>query len=346
MGTMRGRNNRIKYFFIDTVKALFNAGYGQSKHADFQASYDKDKTRKSDKIYTFSTAVAYEKVMAKFGDFLSKELGIEYERDFRQLSPDEIFVCIDKYFEAQKEKGLAQNTLEKHISALNKVLGVINPEIREYFTSDNRARWRDGVPQGDNDRYNRPDVIVENLHKIDETAEAIAQLQRLTGARIGDVKKIQIDEEHQRVFIPRSKGGRDRSVYFDRFQEEFEKVKEYKEVLDRVLEEKNFSEIREEEYYQALKKACRKAGEPYRGAHPFRYEFAQDRYDKIKEWSPQEQEQYYLRILEERGKSQKDIDDAMKRVKEKDAVAEAIISEELGHSRLDISRHYLKIRAR
>jgi len=160
------------------------------------------------------------------------------------------------------------------------------------------------------------------------------------------VKKIQIDEEHQRVFIPRSKGGRDRSVYFDRFQEEFEKVKEYKEVLDRVLEEKNFSEIREEEYYQALKKACRKAGEPYRGAHPFRYEFAQDRYDKIKEWSPQEQEQYYLRILEERGKSQKDIDDAMKRVKEKDAVAEAIISEELGHSRLDISRHYLKIRAR
>jgi hypothetical protein len=140
MPSMRGRNNRIKYFFIDTVKALFEVGYGQSKHADFQASYEKDKTRKSDKIYTFSTAVAYEKVMAKFGDFLSKEMGVKYERDFRQLSPDEVYVCIDKYFEVQKEKGLAQNTLERHISALNKVLGTINPEIREYFTSDNRAR--------------------------------------------------------------------------------------------------------------------------------------------------------------------------------------------------------------
>jgi hypothetical protein len=48
--------------------------------------------------------------------------------------------------------------------------------------------------------------------------------------------------------------------------------------------------------------------------------------------------------LEERGKE--DIEGAMKRVEEKDAWAVAVISEELGHSRLDISMHYLKLKGK
>jgi len=56
-----------------------------------------------------------------------------------------------------------------------------------------------------------------------------------------------------------------RSIYFDHFKEDFEKVKECKEILDRALEEKRFSEIRENEYYKALERACKKAGEPYMG---------------------------------------------------------------------------------
>jgi len=128
--------------------------------------------------------------------------------------------------------------LSVNISALKKILPPINPDIKEYFSPENRERWRDGVSAATCDRYNNPDRIVENLKKIDETSYAIAELQRLTGARIGDVKKLVVDEENQRVFFPRSKGGRDRWVYFDRFQEDFEKVKECKEILDRALEQK------------------------------------------------------------------------------------------------------------
>lgn len=325
---------------------LFELGKGKSKHAIMQENYKKYERRESQCIHSHSTYDTYVECVAKFGDFLSNDLGIKYEKDFWKLSTDEIYVCMDKYFEKLKKDGLAKTTLQKHISALNKILGAINPEIKDYFTPENRSRYRDGIEKQDCDRYNNSDRILENLKKIDETSYAIAELQRLTGARIGDVKKLMIDEEKKRVFFPRSKGGRDRSVYFDKFQEDFERVKECKEILDRALEEKRFSEIRENEYYNALRKACRKADELYHGSHAFRYEFAQERYKKISQWSQKEQEEYYLRILEERGKSKKDIEEMMNRVKEKDAVAEAIISEELGHSRLDISRQYLKLRAK
>jgi len=346
MASMKGRHNRIKYFFMETTKALFDAGYGKSKFEAFQRSYDKDRTRRSDAIHSFSTYVSYEKTMAKFGDFLSSEMGVRYERDFRKLSIDEVHVCIDKFFEKEKEEGLAKKTLERHISAINKVLSAIDPNLKELFTPENRMRWRNGLEPGDNDRYNRPEVIMEHLRNISETSHAIAQLQRLTGARIGDVKKIEIDEENKKVIIENSKGGRDRAVYFDYFPEQFEKVKEYKEILDRALEEKSFSEIRKEEYYKDLRKACREAGEPYRGSHSFRFEWAQERYEVISQLPKEEQIEYYIRILEDRGKSEKEIGEAMEKVSKKDAWGEAIISEELGHSRLDISRHYLRIKAK
>lgn len=342
----RGRHNKVKYLFIRTADMLFEMGKGKSKHLAFQESYDKNRTRQSQAIHSHSTYNTYVECVAKFGDFLYNEMGIKYESNFRELSTDEVYVCLDRYFEKLKEDNLSKKTLQKHISALNKILTAIDPNIKECFTPDNRAKWRDGVEPQDCDRYNNSDRIVENLQKIDETSYMIATIQKLTGARIGDVKKLMIDEENQRVFFPRSKGGRDRFVYFDRFKEDFEKVKECKEILDRALEEKRFSEIRENEYYNNLRKACRRADELYHGSHAFRYEFAQERYEEISTWTREEQEQYYRRILEDRGKSEKEIQKAMNDVREKDAVAEAIISEELGHSRLDISRQYLKLRAK
>lgn len=342
----RGRRNRIKYFLLDTTRALFDLGRGTSKRQAMLESYEKYETRETEAIYSYSTFNRYQTVMAKFADFLRDHMNVKYERDFRRLSEDEVYYCIDQFFQKEVESGLAQNTLEIHISAIHKVIGEIKPGIREYFTPEARERWRDGVPAGDNDRYNNPEKVVEALRKIDETSYTIAQLQRLTGARIGDVKRIQLDEENKRVFIEGSKGGRDRFVYFDRFQEDFERVKEYKEKLDRVLEEKKFSEIREDKYYDDLRRACRKAKEPYRASHAFRYEWAQERYEVIKEWDKQEQIEYYKRILEERGKTEEDIKKAMKSVIERDVVDVAIISEELGHSRIDISMHYLKLKGK
>jgi hypothetical protein len=286
-------------------------------------------------------------VVSKFADYLKKEHKLKYEKDFMQLSKEKLFDLVDKYFEYQRNvKKLSESTLEKHISVLNKILPPVRPETREFFTPDNRAKWRDGLAKLEGDRYNNPDKIVENLKNIGEVYEAIAQLQRLTDARIGDVNRMQIDEENQRVYFPRSKGGRDRYVYFEHFKEDFEKVKHYKEVLDKALEEKSFSDIRKNEYYRALEHACGKTGEPYHGSHPFRYEAVQRRYEVISQLPQEEQENYYRKILEDRGKSEEQIEKALNSVRECDEVAVAIISEELGHSRLNISKYYLKLKGK
>lgn len=341
------RHYKIKYYLIGVVDALFNAGVNKSKHVIFQLNYEAQRKRTSEVIHSYSTATTYKKVMSKFSDFLKQEYKLKYLDDFKKLSVDELFVCVDKYFEKQRDvEKLAKTTLQKHISALYKVLGTVNPEIREHFTPDNRAKWRDGLEKQDCDRYNYPDKIVENLKKIDEKTYAIAQLQRLTGARIGDIKKLVVDEENKRVYITKSKGGRDRSVYFDHFPQEFEKVKGYKEIVDRALEQKSFREIRENEYYQALKKACRLSGEIYHGSHSFRYEFAQNRGEVLSRLTEQEQEAYYRKILEDRGLDEENIEKAVNNVKEKDSMVEAIVSEELGHSRLDISREYMKLKGK
>jgi len=339
------RSGKIKHMLVSITKFLFEKGKGKSKYEEFQKSYDKDETRQTQYIHTYATENRYEKVAAKFADFLKEEFDLKYVRDFAQMTTEEIYVCLDKYFEKQRyDEQLAASTLKLHISALEKVLCTIRPSLREYFDSEARARWRDGVEKGDNDRYNNPDRVVENLHKIDKTSYAIAQIQRTCGARIGDVKKIVLNEEKRQVYIADSKGGRHRTIYYDHCPDKFQKLKEYKEILDIALQERKFSEIREEEYYKNLRKACRMSNEPYKASHPFRYEFAQEQYNLLKELPEQEQEQYYRHILREWGRSEKDIEGKMREVKEKDVVAEAIVSEFLGHSRLDISLHYLKIR--
>jgi len=337
------RSGKIKHLLISTVKELFKSGYGTSKYEKFQESYNRDKTRRSDVIHSFSTENRYEKVAANFADFLKQEYNLKYERDFRKLSTQQLYEYVDKYFEREKQKSRSESTLKIHISALNKVLSTIDPKIKEYFDANSRARWRDGVPRGDNDRYNDPQKIIENLSKINETSETIAQIQRLSGCRVGDVKKIKVDEENQKIVVENSKGGRSRSVYYDYFPQQFEELKKYKEKLDNVLQEKSFSEIRKE-YYKDLRKACRESGEPYKGSHSFRHEWAQNTYEVISQLPQEEQERFYKKILEDRGKSEKDIEKAVENAKQKDCIAEYIVSEELGHSRLDISLHYLKIR--
>jgi len=340
------RHSKVKHLLISVVKVMFNEGKTKSKHIVFQENYEKYERRESHLIHSYSTYQSYKTTAAKFADFMKQEYGIKYEKDFMELTAEELYVCVNRYFEKQKEAGLAQNTLERHISCLNKILPPVNPGIKEYFSPENRERWRDCVSAATCDRYNNPDRIVENLKKIDETSAAIAELQRLTGARIGDIKKLQIDEENQRVYIPRSKGGRDRFVYFDRFQEDFEKVKQYKEIVDKALEERRFSDIRQNQYYEDLKKACRQSHEPYHGSHAFRYEFAQSLYEKISTWTQEEQEKFYRRVLEDRRISEDKIEEAMNNAREKDAVAVAIVSEALGHSRLDISMEYLKLKGK
>jgi len=77
---------------------------------------------------------SYKTVVAKFADYLKEQHGIKYEPQFKKLTTEELYNLVDKYFEHQKEiEKLSQNTLERHISALNKILPTIHPESRDSF---------------------------------------------------------------------------------------------------------------------------------------------------------------------------------------------------------------------
>jgi len=134
----RNRSGKIKHLLISTTKSLFESGFNKSKYEAFQESYLRDRTRQSPNIHSFSTYVSYEKTVAKFSDFL-KENGLKYERDFKKLTPQELYEYVDKFFEKEKQEGLAKKTLERHVSALYKVLGTVEPKVRQFFTPDNRG---------------------------------------------------------------------------------------------------------------------------------------------------------------------------------------------------------------
>ncbi len=149
--------------------------------------------------------------------------------------------------------------------------------------------------------------MIENLK--DPAHRAVAELQYLTGARVGDVKKIGIDEVGKRVLIHGSKGGRDREIDFSDRPDRFERVKELHRELQRHIEEKGWKEIRES-YDEDLKQAVEKSGEVYTGSHAFRVSYAVERVEELKA----------------KGLSDED--------------ADRVLTRELGHNRLEMSRYY------
>jgi len=52
----KGRHNKVKYFLLDTVEALFNAGKGESKRVMMLESYERNRTRSTPHIHTYSTS--------------------------------------------------------------------------------------------------------------------------------------------------------------------------------------------------------------------------------------------------------------------------------------------------
>ena len=72
---VQNRSQKAKYYLLQVVKSLADKGIGKSKREMMQATYRANKTRESPYIHSNSTAVRYEKVIAKFGDFLKNEIG-------------------------------------------------------------------------------------------------------------------------------------------------------------------------------------------------------------------------------------------------------------------------------
>jgi len=207
-----------------------------------------------------------------------------------------------------KAEYVTEKTMKVNMCALEKFFEAVGREDLAYsLRNDFQELYSMANPSGRALPFSDPERVIEALK--DPAHRVVAELQYLTGSRIGDVKKIEVDPESKSVFIEGSKGGRDREIDFSDRVEKFERVAELKERLDRFIEERGWREIRET-YYDDLKQAVKSAGEVYSGAHAFRVTYAVERWEELREQGYTEQE------------------------------ADKILTQELGHNREEMSRYY------
>jgi len=275
------------------VRKKMNIKYSIKYFLERSDGIGSKKIKPSKMIHSYSTKSRYLEVIHKFVDFCLYENINRIDRITTETLRD--------YFETLENYSV--KTLKVHLSALKKYFSVLErqdliktiEDLRPGVVSQGRERTQ---IQG----FVNPEKVINAVKG--EEFKAIATIQLTTGARIGDIKKISVDEKENKVIISRSKGGRTREIKLNK--EEIEKVKEALEKIDFS----NWKELRIQ-YYSELKKAVQKAGEVYTGAHAFRANFAQNRYN------------LYLNM----GFSEKE--------------AVKAVSHDLGHNRLDISKYYI-----
>ncbi len=287
------RNSGLTYALKYAAKVL-KQGIGISKHEVYKRFGGK-----SPLIHSYSTFNRYMGIAKEFVNW-AKEQGVnrldrvqyEHVRDFL----------------LSKSEYCSMRTLKVNASALRKFFETVGREdIAERIGEDYQEIYPKGRAPGRALAFAYPERVIsllkEDVHKV------IAELQLLTGARIGDVKKIQVVPEEKKVVITKSKGGRTREIDYSDRPEKFERIKELVGELREYLKGSSWSSIREG-YYKDLRQAVYRSGEIYTGSHAFRVNYVKER----------------LKELRERGYSEKE--------------ALQIIEYEIGHSRIEMSAYY------
>lgn len=204
--------------------------------------------------------------------------------------------------------GLTEKTIKLNLCAIKKFLRAIGRsdlvDILEVRFSEVYSK---GAASGRTEYFSNPLKVIQCLK--DDAHKRIAELQLLTGARIGDVKKIQTNTLFKQVIIIGSKGGRDRVLDFSDREGVFERIDRLCQELKVDINQRGWENLRKG-YYVDLRHSVQKCGEIYTGAHAFRANYAHDRREE----------------LIDRGLSEKE--------------ADKIVSEELGHSRPAMGRYY------
>ena len=287
------RNSGLTYALKYAAKFL-KQGIGISKHEVYKRFGGK-----SPLIHSYSTFNRYMGIAKEFVNW-AKEQGVnrldkvqyEHVRDFL----------------LSKSEYCSMRTLKVNASALRKFFETVGREdIAERIGEDYQEIYSRGRAPGRALAFAHPERVIsllkEDVHKV------IAELQLLTGARIGDIKKIQVLPEEKKVVITKSKGGRTREIDYSDRPEKFERIKELVRELQKYLKDSSWSSVRES-YYKDLRQAVYRSGEIYTGSHAFRVNYVKER----------------LRELREKGYSEKE--------------ALQIIEYEIGHSRIEMSAYY------
>jgi len=321
--------NRVRYLIKNTLDELYELGKG-TKKGQLQRQMQKlTGRRESHFIHTSTTKVRYERAMMRFCDFL-EEQGIKRDKHLNRTSTEELQRIVDNYFKELADEGFSKGTIKIHISAMEKSLAVIRPDIRDYLQNDeNRVGWWSaGQESKKGDSYVDPNAIREQL---EEHHRMIAEAQSLAGFRVREIARAEVNREEHTITIQNAKGGRTRTLYFEHRQEKFEKLADLIEKLQKEEYEKKLKD-----YYEDIKKACEETNQEYNASHAFRYEYAQQRIEELRENKEE------LRDLLEKYNANEETKECVNNENEIDKAADYVLTQELGHNRLSMSKYYYR----
>ena len=292
---MRGiRANSGLTYALEYAGEVLKEGIGISK-AEVYAEND----GRSPYVHSWATFNRYMGIAKEFVNDM-KELGINR---LDQLEYGHVREWLE-----DKAEYVTEKTMKVNMCALEKFFEAVRREdLAEGIRNDFQELYSMANPSGRALPFADTQRVIENLK--DPAHRVVAELQYLTGARVGDVPKIDVKMEKQTVEIEGSKGGRDREIDFSDRVERLERIAELKKELGKYIEERGWQDIRES-YYDDLKQAVQSAGEVYSGAHAFRVTYAVERWEELRDQGYTEQE------------------------------ADKILTQELGHNREEMSRYY------
>ncbi len=287
------RNSGLTYALKYAAK-LLKKGIGISKHSVY-----KSMGGRSPLIHSYSTFNRYMGIAKEFVNW-AKEQGINR---LDKVQYDHV-----RDFLLSKAEYCSMKTLKVNASALKKFFTTVGrTDISEQIKKDYQDIYSRGRSPNRALAFAHPEKVIsllkEDVHKV------VAELQLLTGARIGDVKKIQVLPESKKVVILKSKGGRTREIDYADRPEKFERIRELTEALKERLKTSSWKSVREG-YYKDLRQAVLRSGEVYTGSHAFRVNYVKER----------------LKELKAQGYS------------EREALQK--IEHEIGHSRIEMSAYY------
>jgi len=322
--------NRVRYLIKNVLDELYELGKGV-KRGQLQREMKKlTNRRESHFIHTSTTKVRYERAMMTFCDYLEEEYGIKRESHLKRTSTEQLKEIIDNYFKDLADEGYSKGTIKIHIAAMEKSLAVIRPDIRDYLNNDEKRVewWSAGRESKKGDSYVDPDSIREQL---EETHRMIAEAQALAGFRVREIARAEVDRENKTITIHNAKGGRARTLYFEHREEKFERLADLIEKLKEQHYEKHLKD-----YYEDIKCACEETNQEYNASHAFRYEYAQNRIEELR--NNKEELKYLLDKYNADEETKECVNDESKI----DRAADYVLTQELGHNRLSMSRYYYR----
>jgi len=321
--------NRVRYVLKHVLDDLYELGKGVKK-GQLQSEMKKlTRVKESHFIHVSTTKVRYEQAMMKFCDYL-EEHGIKREKHLDKLNTEELQKVVDDYFKKLANEGLSKSTIKIHIAAMEKSLAIVRPDIKDFITNDeNRIGWWSaGEASRKRESYANPEAIRERLK---EEHRMIAEAQAIAGFRVREIARATYDKEKYEVTIHSAKGGRTRTLYFEHRREDFEKLTE---LIDKLKEQNYEKELKD--HYKDLKRACKATGQAYNASHSFRYEYAQERIQELR------QNKEELKNLLDKYGADNETKECINDENKIDQAADFVLTRELGHNRSKMSRYYYR----